>query len=426
MEKEVKYNEQKFDSIWWDNFLLETKNMSETTVFKGCILKEETRLMQSYILEILSDLARMRTNKHGYRVYIEGVMLNNSEMKQIYDSPPLKDENLKDWSVRTFGNKKFGMIINQGERFNLDLSKSIALKLKPLLEKTGMPTEGIIFTLFIGNYDKTPLGIHKDLPGKSVIHFHLGPSSKTMYTWDTEEYVKSAGKDIFNNHDIEKYIPIANKFTINEGDLYFMPEDLFHVGTQDDFSIAIGCWCYNRSKYDFALRLQTLFLNPILKSNRENLKADNNDLNDTSDINQTLALFNFPEDLKNLSFENLMKETYKDLRYSLHSNAGYRTSPFIRSKKINLNLDNMIQIEEPYKILYKESLNTEKLHVFVRGTKIELNNFENIKHLIDEINKGKSIMINQLLKILPSEWDESIGLYILNTIYKHHGVKLLN
>ncbi|MBS7233602.1 hypothetical protein KHA90_21545 [Flavobacterium psychroterrae] len=318
----------KFESNWWDDFLEVTNNMSETKVIKNCISKEETNLMQTYILEIISDLAKLRTQDYGYRVYKGGTLLTSNEMVEIYNSPPKKDESLQDWTNRTFGNEKFGMLINQAERFNLDLSKSIALKLGPLLKKIGMPTEGVIFTLFVGNYDKTPLGIHKDLPGKSVIHFHLGPGSKTMYTWDTEKYLDLVGEKIYNNYDIANYIPHANKHVIDEGDLYFMPEDLYHVGTQDDLSIAIGCWCYNRSNLDFAKRLQSLFQEKVLKVTDVNLKADKNDLDDTSSVEKTLDLFDIPKDLENLSFKDVMRETYKDLRYSLYSNAGYRTSPF--------------------------------------------------------------------------------------------------
>ena len=220
--------EEKFNSDWWDHFLLTTQQMTQTSVLKNCMPKEETSLMQSHILEILSDLARLRTNKFGYRVYIDGIQLENNDMIQIYDSPPRKNETLEEWTKRTFGERKFGMIINQGERFNLLLSKLIALKLKPLLTKIGMPTEGIIFTLFIGNYDSTPLGIHLDLPGKSVLHFHLGPGSKTMYTWDTNTYLELVGEEKHNNQNIKKYLPYANKHHFDEGDIYFMPEDTYH------------------------------------------------------------------------------------------------------------------------------------------------------------------------------------------------------
>lgn len=413
-----------FDSRWWDNFLSTSKQMTETTVIKDCIPKQQTALMQKYILEILADLAKLRTNKFGYRVYIDGVQLENNEMIQIYDSPPKENETIEEWTTRTFGDKKFGMIINQGERFNLPLSKMIALKLKPLLDKIGMPTEGIIFTLFIGNYDKTPLGIHLDLPGKSVIHFHLGPGSKTMYTWDTKEYLNMVGEEKYNNQNIEKYIPFATEHPFDEGDVYFMPEDTYHVGTQEGLSIAIACWCYNRASIDFAIRLQSLLSEQYLSTKDENLKADKNDIDDVSGVHRTLDLFEIPQELEDLSFKDLLKEIYKDLRYSLYSNAGYRTSPFLKKEVISFEMDDTIELEKPYKVQYKESLNKEKLQLFIRGIKFEMNNFKSITVFIDEINKGHSIKVKDILSILNKEWDSDIGLYILAVLHKHNGINV--
>ncbi|MBB5644843.1 hypothetical protein [Pedobacter cryoconitis] len=417
--------ENKFNSDWWDNFLSTTQQMTQTSVLKNCMPKDETSLMQTYILEILADLARLRTNKFGYRVYVDGVQLESNEMIQIYDSPPEKGETLEAWTKRTFGDRKFGMIINQGEKFNLNLSKMIALKLEPLLAKIGMPTEGIIFTLFIGNYDSTPLGIHLDLPGKSVLHFHLGPGSKTMYTWETAKYLELVGEEKYNNQNIQKYLPYANKYQFDEGDIYFMPEDTYHVGTQDGLSMAIACWFYNRSNQDFAHRLQSLLLEQYIKTTDENLKPDNNAIQDVSAVDKTLDLFDMPEELEKLNFKDLMKETYRDLRYSLYSNAGYRTSPFLKTEQISFDPDDIIEVERPYKILYKESLDTEKLQLFIRGIKFELNNFESIKTLVDEINNDKPIVVKDALSLLDEKWDKDIGLYILSVLYQHNGINII-
>jgi hypothetical protein len=417
---------QAFGNEWWDSFLDTTNNMSETAVFRDCITPGDTSLMRKYILRILADIARLRTIQFGYRVYIDGRLLSSNDMVDIYNSPPFDDEELEDWVKRTFGDKKFGMIINQGERFNPALSKMIALKLKPLLEKIGMPTEGIIFTLFIGNYDSTPLGIHLDSPGKSVIHFHLGPGSKTMYNWETQEYEGLVGEKKYNNKDIGSFLPYASKYDFGEGDIYFMPEDKYHVGTQEGLSIAIACWCYNRNNYDFALRLQALLAEQYLSASNENLKPDKNNLEDVSGVEKTLKLFNLPEELKHLTFEDLMRDIYKDLRYSLYSNAGYRTNPPPEKEPVNFGKEDVIQANHPFHIKYKEALDITKLHVYIRGTKIELNNFVCIKHFIDRINVGQPVKVRELLNLLDKEWDEKIGLYILSLMHKYHGITFQN
>ncbi|WP_271782542.1 hypothetical protein [Aquimarina algiphila] len=424
-----------FDSIWWDDFLDKSNRMSKPAVFKDCLTKEETLFMRKSILQILQELANQRTTRYGYRVYVEeGKILNRDEMSFIYDNPPNDDETLEEWWNRVFEDRNIGMIINQGERFNLELSDMIAKKLSPLLKKTGIPTEGIIFTLFIGNYDSTPLGIHLDLPGKNVIHFHLGPGSKTIYTWDdTEKYVKMAGESSQNNKDLETYLPLASKHDFSEGDLFCMPEDTYHIGTQDGLSIGIACWCNNRSKYDFVEKLISMLMDQYLKKDdniyirdpKNNLKPDNNPLEDSSFLDSTLQEWvNFPEGYEKLPFNEVLKEIYKNLRYSLHSNAGYRTSPFPLEKDFDFKPKDMIQLIPPYVIQYRESLNKEKLYIYVRGALLGFNNYECVVNFINEINKGEKIAVKELLNMLDPSWDKEVGFYILNLIYKHHGIKV--
>lgn len=414
-----------FHSEWWEDFLKKTDNMSRPAIFKNCFAQNDMQSMRRDILDIVNTVSKLRTNKFGFRVYVEGTLLENNEMVEIYDSPPLERETVEQWSERVFGSKKFGIIMNQGERFNPDLSQSLALKLKPLLDKISIPTEGIIFTLFIGNYHQTPLGIHKDLKGKSVLHFHLGPGGKTIYTWDTKEYEDRVGEKKYNNQEVHKHLTYASEYSYEEGDLFFMQEDTYHVGMQDGLSITIACWFYNRSNFDFALRLQTLLSDRYIKNSTENLKPDMHPIDDTTGVEKTLALFELPDYLESLSFKELMRLTYKDLRYSLHSNAGYRTSPLPREDAIDLHGSSVVQTVEPFKILYKESLNKEKLQLFVRGKKIELNNFGCIKKLVDQLNEGKSTTVSALIRVLDKNWDEEVAYQLLSVLYQNRGIHVL-
>jgi len=415
---------EKLGPAWWNEFLQVTENMSAVAVFKDCLTSEETARMRSCVLQILAELARLRTQQYGYRVYVDGLLLEPNQMLHVYDHPPRKGESLADWARRTFEDKNFGMIINQCERFNLELSNMMAFKLAPLLEKTGIPTEGIIFHLFIGNYDVTPLGIHVDSPGRSAIHFHLGPGPKTMYTWNAKEYLSLVGEASCNNKDLDKYIPVATRSSFGEGDLYYMPENTYHVGTQEGLSIGLVCWCNNRASYDLALRLQELLSEQFLRRSERMLKPDRNGLDDHRGVEETLELFDLPEPYEGLTFKDLLRRVYRDLRYSLHSNAGYRTTPFPDTADRWFALDDVVEAEKPYRMIYAPLEGTDKLVLYVRGAKIELNNFECIKRLVDVLNQGDRIRVRDLLAVLDEDWPEEHGLYLLELIRKHHGLKL--
>jgi hypothetical protein len=415
-----------YSSEWWDEFLEKTNHLTKTCIFDECMDNNETTLLRKYVLQVIQVLANLRTNKYGYRVYIDGKLLDNVGMNFMYDNPPKDNELIEDWVSRVFEDKKFGMIINLGEKFNLDLSKNIALKTKPYLEKIGFPREGINFSIFIGNYDKTPLGIHKDPPGQDVMHFHLGPGDKTMYTWGRNEFEDLIDNKKFDKLNVESLLPYSTEFSFKEGDMYFMPEGEYHIGKQDGLSMAITFWRYNHTKDKLAKKLQNVIVSQFLQKNDDLLTTDKNKLDDVSGLDETLNIFEIPVEMENLGFKDLMKEAYKDLRYSIHSNAGYRTSPFPKEKDILFDLDDILQIEKPFEILYKESLDKQKLHIYVRGIKVELNNFECIISLIKKINIGNPIKVLDLLNVLDHTWDKEIGFYILNLIYKNHGIIKIN
>lgn len=418
----IKNKITKFSDKWWDDFLSETDYLTKTKVINNCLSSDETTLYRKYVLQILKVLAHLRTDKYGYRIYVDGRQLDINGMNDIYDQPPLDDETLEEWSERVFKDKKFGIIINLGEKFNLELSKDVALKVEPYLEKIGFPREGINFSIFIGNYDKTPLGIHKDPPGQDVMHFHLGPNGKTMYTWERELYEDLIKNKNFEKQDVSGLLPYSTKFSFEEGDMYFMPEGEYHIGEQEGLSIAITFWRYNHTKDKLARKLQNVLLNQFMKNNEDLLEQDQNELNDVCGLDSTLDIFNIPEEMENMNYKDLMRQAYKDLRYSIQSNAGYRTSPFIRKEKIEFSIDDIIQVEQPFKILYKESINKDKLHVFVRGAKLELNNFECIKDFINLINDGEPHRVSILLDLLNKEWDDEIGFHILSLLYINNGI----
>ncbi|RBJ70723.1 hypothetical protein C3L29_036380, partial [Pseudomonas sp. MWU12-2534b] len=159
---------QQFDADSWTGFLTRTEQRSQPCVFDDALDASQARVMRRQVLDILAELGQVHKAKYGYRLWLDGLKVD--ELDEHFALHPLPHENVEDWVGRAFGERKFGIILNRGEKFSPGLSQAIAHILEPALKTIGMPTEGILFTVFIGNYDMTPLGIHKDSPGKSVIH----------------------------------------------------------------------------------------------------------------------------------------------------------------------------------------------------------------------------------------------------------------
>jgi len=422
--KDKVLHEKKFTANWWEHTLLtNTNSFAKAAVFGDCLPKKETQAMRANILDILRTQCKLKTTLYGFRVYVEGRQLTTKELNKIYDLPPKNMGSLTSWAQRTFGDQKFGIIMNRGENLNNELAKRMAQKISPLLKKVGTPLLGINFTFFIGNYGWTPIGIHQDDPGESVIHFHLGPGEKTMYTWNEKKYKKLAGKNRFNNKDVEKFLPYANVHPFKEGDLFYMPPNVYHIGKSDDLSVGLTLWFNNKLKSELAIKLLKVVEDQYLIENTETMVPDKNGIEDLSASRQAIDLFKLPKDLENLPFKTFMKEIFKIHKYALSSNSGYGTSPLPKEKETKFSIKDHVILEKPFVIKYVDSLDKQNLLIFIRGAKLVLLNFEGIKSLIDEINKGKKVSVKYLLSLLDKDWKEDIGIFILNLIDTHYGIR---
>lgn len=413
-----------FDSEWWEKFLSETNQMSKATIFKDCITDHEIDDLNTFILDVITALSKLRTIEYGYRVFINNHKLDENEMNMIYNNPPLAGESIEAWCERLFEKREFGIIINSAERFNAELSNVMAIRSKPLFDKLGFPIEGVNFTVFIGNYSHTPIGIHQDMPGENVLHYHLGPGKKSMYIWENELFEKLEKK--INNKNIEKFLPYAEEYSFEKGDLYFMPQGVYHVGKQENFSVALTFWFYNHSKKRILEKLNTMLLEQYMDDIDELLPPDTSSLDDLSNIKNILSIYKIPKELEYVSFQDLLAEAYRDLRYTIASNAGYRTSLFPKDQNFELYEHDIVEIEKPYQLLYTESNNKQSLYVYVRGTKLVFNNFYDIKRIIDKLNEGTKVKISDFHKVIEEKWDNETILYILSLLFKHHGIKIIN
>jgi hypothetical protein len=409
----------RFGPDWWDEFLGGTAQMSTPEAFAQRMTRTQTARMRRLILDIIAHHAAGCRAAYGYRVWLAGAQLQ--DLDDHFARPPLPGEDIGDWTHRAFGDQPFGIILNCGEKFNDELSRAMAFALQPLLAKMGMPTEGFLFTIFIGNYDMTPLGIHKDLPGKSVMHFHLGPGPKTMYVWEDDRYRTEPGVKRQNNKNFTPHLPTAIARTFHEGDIYFMPENRFHLGMQDSLSIGIACWANNRSKRHFAERLMQLVRQNYLRNSDDMLKSDKLAPDDISGVEETLALYEAPHDH---DLKRLLRHVYKDFRYALFSNAGLRNAP-LPDDPVPAIADNaVVRIEEPYRIYHAPESEEGRLALYVRGIKLSLKDIGGLRALVDALNGGHAFSFEAVLDILGEPWTPDTGRYLLGLLRRHRGVRI--
>src|SRR5690606_11613554 len=128
------------------------------------------------------------------------------------------------------------------------------------------------------NYGWTPLGIHQDHIGENVIHFHLGPANKTMYTWDEEKY-KELTNTKHNNFDIKPLLKHSDEYEFSSGDIFYMPWNKFHIGKTDELSVGVTLWFNNPTKVRYFDKIMNTFYTSYVENNTEVLPPFSDYLN---------------------------------------------------------------------------------------------------------------------------------------------------
>jgi len=413
---------RQFGDAWWRDFMRQTKDMTATTTIANGMSREQTKIMRRHVLDILAEVGRVHHDKYGYRLWIDGQQIEN--LAPHFALHPQPHEDIETWTSRAFGQSKFGIILNRGEKFSEKLSQATAVVLEPILKMIGMPTEGILFTIFVGNYDMTPLGIHKDFAGKCGMHFHIGPGPKTMYVWEDDDYRTAPGEKRCNNMNIAPHLASAGKHTFHEGEFFFMPPNKFHLGMQNELSVGIACWFYNRCDHDFAGELLNRFQAFHLAESEVMLQADKNPVDDTSAVEPVLALFNL-EGKEDVGLKPLLREVYGDFRYALFSNAGFRNRPVARTCEVEIRADDVVRTDDPYKLMVRPKASPGQYDIFVRGTKVTLQNFVGLERIIDRLNDHRIACIRDLAALLEDPLGEKKVRYLMKVLHRHRGISIV-
>jgi len=379
-------------------------------------------------MEVLIERFKLDQIGRGFRVYLDGKEQDDAYLKNLCKNIPELDENIIEYSKRVF-NTKFGIIINSGEKHSDIISERIMNLMQPLIEKIGLPASGLEITIFIGDYGWTPLGIHQDHRGENVMHFHLGPGKKTMYTWDEKVYEEVAGSK-FNNRDIEPILKHSNEYPFTTGDLYYMPWNKYHVGFSDELSVGITLWFNNPTKQTYVHKIIESFIFQYVQEDKDILTPQINYLQNNNTFSDILSTIKLDEDVLNLSAKEFLNKVYSEYKFCLLSNGGWQSVPLSREMKDKYDvneyeylLDKKVFAKKPFKLFY--TIKNEIIDVYVRGSKIEMKHHKELELIIEKINTNEVYDVNLLLENLSKYWPIEAGLYFISLLYDKRGIEII-
>lgn len=401
-----------------------TDSLQKSCVIPG-FFEAEVQEYLTYCHEILKMVGdgNDESKNKPLQVWIDNVK-NESFRDIVHSNPPLDSESIEAWTQRIFGSLKFGMIVNDIQNYSTGFCQKILDIVSPFLASNGIPAGGFDMALFIGNYGFTPLGIHKDLNGGKVVTFHFGPGPKTMYLWDNDTYKHHTGNK--PNHQLTKSDTIldhaSHVYTFAAGDLFFMPENIWHVGKSDEFSISLTFWLNHYDQETIIDNLMKYVKKRLLKEQHKVLPSFNSAPGMLLEPDNQVFAMTIQEEYRSASFEQFFQLLYRDYQYEMLSNGGFMTPP-VKKQPIKIEASSIVAGIKPFKIYYKIK-DSENIILYVRGHQVELPNQDAFPAFIEKINSGSTYKAEELISPLVEEWDDEVAYHVLGLIYQHQGIHI--
>ncbi|MFF7400644.1 hypothetical protein [Streptomyces murinus] len=146
------------------------------------------------------------------------------------------------WMQEQVGADRFSLVLNTLESVSPALAAGLGEFVGALIDGWGVPAGGAELVAFVGNYSGTAFGVHEGYENAFLTHY--GPGTKDFYCWPAEEYHKLTGGSDPLYGDYTWLLQHGEHFALESGDALFLPERVFHVGRQSDFSVSVAIPLY--------------------------------------------------------------------------------------------------------------------------------------------------------------------------------------
>jgi hypothetical protein len=186
--------------------------------------------------EVLQGLIRGSADSHQIGFFIEYA-------KQLVDVdqylPDSKDESIEQYEERVdqfLDGRKFGLIAEHFQIFDSQIWFRIREFVRGLYEFTGLPGEDTKATIFLGNYDRTPIGLHKGSSHNFMFVLH---GRKRIRLWPKRYF--SGGNRIEHTIKYDEYLEDSILLEGRPGDILYWPSGYWHIGeSAQDHELSMG------------------------------------------------------------------------------------------------------------------------------------------------------------------------------------------
>lgn len=230
----------RLDQKFWKNFAAkywEKKPLAIKDVQSP--LREMDAAVVFGLLVKFADLCRARGDSAGFKFYVDGAKLHEDEVLELL--PEKSDRTLLGYHERM--NEIFedyGLVCDELLQVNAEKQGRLIEFTRDLYSQVGFPNRFAEMGLYLGNYKKTPFGVHVD--GCGVFSFPVA-GTKRFRLWRNEYGAKHP--DLDRAFEYKKHLKASELMTAKPGDMTYWPSSAWHIAESDgEFSAtwSLGVW----------------------------------------------------------------------------------------------------------------------------------------------------------------------------------------
>jgi hypothetical protein len=312
------------------------------------------------------------------------------------------DESLMGFMQRLTGKQRFSLVINNLEQLSSKLAADFGAFIQSFFALKGFPIGGVEQVAFCGNYAGTAFGIHEGY--EHAFLCHLGPGTKNFYCWSREQYLGITGTrhpTFSSSKNFSELMEVGEVFVLKPGDVLYLPASVYHIGTQEDYSVSVALPLYTYPLERFVARKVVPALSDAtLPFNQEGMSS----LLDVSHMNPLVTPV---AQLLGRTMQSwLSTELPRYLTYYWHrlrSNGGWELPQQVGSNILTDTIKPMpspiargsrVSLRQPYVAIYERGLDcsAQELRTFLAAGSVVLPDPSGrIAALLDRLNCGELV-----------------------------------
>lgn len=378
----------KLDAKFWKTFAL--KIWEKKPLHIKDVESPLRDLDAGVVFELLvkfADVCRKRQDAEGFKFYVDGTLLHPDEVLDLLPEP--KDGSLQGYHERMHEIfEDYGLVCDELLQVSQDYRGRLIAFTKQLYAHVGFPNRFAEMGLYLGNYKKTPFGVHVD--GCGVFSFPVA-GTKSFRVWDNAYGIKHP--DLDRAFSYKKHLSASKVMTAEAGDMTYWPSSAWHIAeSRGDFSAtwSLGVWVdrpHANVVQDILGRVVKQALGTSAESGTTRIKSFPSKAGDVGDLPPLYEKTLFA--LKNLDAK-VIEQALRASWLAHLSAQGLKTSPSTLSR-----LGATARLKHPESpILWQ--VQGQTLNYAYAGQVFAVTHRKVLQKLIQDLNAGHSIALKSL------------------------------